>query len=102
VSLVRAPAVIGSVIAGALVLWALLQAVTSNSRWDDSLLNAAGVFAGGLFVSLTLRLVTAVFRPKTGQSARARIVNLVWLVVFVLLVAVVVTLATFINDMSFL
>lgn len=71
-NLVRAPIVVGSLMAGALVLIALVEAFRSSPRWDDHLLNAIGVLGAAVFVSFTLRLVTAAFRPEPGAPRRAK------------------------------
>ena len=101
-TLVRAPLVIGSLIAGTLVLVSLLAMLTSNPRWDDHLINAIGVFVGGLFLSFVLWLATAAFRPRPGASKRARFIRIAWFGALVLLIVIVIKVAMFIDDMSFL
>jgi hypothetical protein len=101
-TLVRAPLVIGSSISGALVLLALVEALGSGPRWDDHLLNATGVLGGALLVSLTLWLVTAVFRPDPNVTQRVRRTRIAALIALVLLTLVAISVAVFINDMSFL
>jgi hypothetical protein len=94
--------VIGSLVSGGFVFFALLSIFTSSPRWDDHLINAAGVFAAGLFVSFALRLATAALRPQAAASKRTRFVRLLWLVAFAALVFGVVKVAMFIDGMSFL
>jgi hypothetical protein len=100
-TLVRAPIVIGSFVSGAFALFALLAIFASSPRWDDHLINAAGVFAAALVLSLALRLVTGVVRPPPTASRRARLVTVVSLAAFVALVSVACAVAIFIDGMSF-
>jgi hypothetical protein len=102
INVVRAPMVIGSLIAGALVVIALVDMLMSDSRWDDHLLNAIGVLGGALFLSLTLKLTTAAFRPPPDLPRRAKVIRIVWLIAFVLVMCIVISVAIFINSMSFL
>lgn len=64
INLLRAPLILGAVISGGLVLFAIAALVTSSPRWDDHLLNAIGVFIAGVFVSLTLGLTIVAFRVR--------------------------------------
>jgi hypothetical protein len=102
IDLVRAPLVIGSVIAGAFVIAALLALTTSSSRWDDHLINAAGIFAGALALTIVLRLGVGVVRPQPGASTRRRFIKALWLLALLLLGAIGVAIALFIDSMSFL
>ena len=101
-SLVQAPIAFGSLIAGVLVLIALVEMVVSNPRWDDHLLNALGVLGVALFVGLTLHIAIAAFRPQPGTPRRARLIRIMWLVALVVLMVIVISVAIFINNMSFL
>jgi hypothetical protein len=102
VDLVRAPIVIGSLIAGALALMAVLALLVSSPRWDDHLLNAVGVLAVAAFLSLTLRLATGAFRRQPGAPRRARLISIAWLVALASLTFIAIQVAMFIDDMSFL
>jgi hypothetical protein len=101
-TLVRAPIVVGSLISGAFVLFAVLEILLASPRWDDHLINAVGVFAAGLFISFTLRLATAAFRPQPDAPKRAKLIQLVGLIAFVSLIVVAIKVAMFIDGMSFL
>lgn len=101
-NLVRAPIVVGSLIAGTLVLFALVEAFRSSPRWDDHLLNAIGVLGGAVFISVTLRLASAVFRPEPGVPRRTKLNRIMWLIAFGLLIVIAISVAVFINDISFL
>jgi len=101
-TLVQAPIAIASLIAGTLVFVAVLALFTSSPRWDDHLINAVGVFVGGLFVSLVLWLATAAFRPQLGVPKRARLIRIVWLIALVLVIVLVIGVTIFINNFSFL
>lgn len=101
VDLVRAPIVLGALVAGTLVLISALEMLTSNPRWDDHLLDAAGVLVGGLFLSFTLWLGTAAFRPRPGAPKRVRFIGIAGLVALVLLILIAVWVAMWIDDMSF-
>jgi hypothetical protein len=102
VDLVRAPIVVGTLVAGALLAIAAFEALASSPRWDDHLINAIGVFAAGLVISFTLRLATGALRPEPGVSRRARLVRMAWLLALALLIFVAIQVAMFIDDMSFL
>ena len=100
--IVRAVMVTGTVIAGVLLMLSLFALVTSNSRWDDHLINAIGVFAGAVLVSVTLRLVIDVFRPRPGVSTRRKVINILLFVALVFLVGMAATVLWLLRDMSFL
>jgi hypothetical protein len=94
--------VIGSLIAGALVQLALVALLTTSPRWDDHLINATSVLGGALLVSVVLWFATAAFRPRPGAARRATFISIMWIVALVLLIGVVISVAVFINNMSFL
>jgi hypothetical protein len=102
VRVVRAPLVIGTVVAGAMVVLAVLDLIRSSSRWDDRLIVAAGVFASGLALSFVLRLAAGALRPPGGASRRARFVRVAWLIAIAALLFAAVQIALFIDDISFL
>ena len=102
ISLVWAPLIIGVVISGVLLMLALMALVTSNSRWDDHLINAVGVFLAALIVSLTLRLTVNVFRPKPGASTQWRVINILLFVALVFFIGLAAMVAWMLSDVSFL
>ena len=102
INLVRAPLVIGAVIAGPLLFLALAALITSNSRWDDHLINAMGVLLAALVVSVTLRLTINAFRPRPGAGTGTKVINILLFVALVLFVGVAAMVAWFLSDMSFL
>jgi chromate transport protein ChrA len=101
-NLVRVPLVIGAVISGVLLMLSLVALITSNPRWDDHLINAVGVFAGAVCVSVVLRIAANAFRPQPGTSKRKRLVYIIWFVALVLFIVIAVQIALFIDNMSFL
>jgi hypothetical protein len=75
-SLVWMPFQLGSLFGAILLGLSLIALVRSNSRWDDHLINAVGVFAAGLFVSFTAWLVVTAVRPQPGVSRQTRILSI--------------------------
>ena len=102
INLVRAPLVIGAVIAGPLLFLALVALITSNSRWDDHLINAFGVLLTAVVVSVTLRLTINAFRPPPGAGRGTKVINILLFVALLLFIGIAVMIAVFINNMSFL
>ena len=102
ISLIWAPLIIGVVISGVLLMFALMALVTSNSRWDDHLINAIGVFLAALFVSVTLRLTINAFRPRPGASKGTRVISILLLVTLVLFIGLAAMVAWVLSDVRFL
>lgn len=102
ISLVWAPLIIGTVISGVLLMLALMALVTSNSRWDDHLINAVGWFLAALIVSLTLRLTVNVFRPKPGVSRQWRVIHVLLFAALVLFIGLAAWVTWLLSNMSFL
>ena len=99
---IRAPLVLGALISGTLALIALGEALLSRPRWDDHLINAVAVLGVALFVSLTLRLATAAFRTPPDAPKRHKLIRAASFVALALLVSIVIGVAVFLNNRSFL
>lgn len=97
---VRTPLLVGSVVGGVLILLALLAILTGSTRWDDHLINAAGVFAGCALISLVFHLVIGAFRPPADATKRARIVKFVLLLALMTVGLLVFLIAWALANMS--
>ena len=101
-NLVRAPLIIGAVIAGPLLFLALVALITSNSRWDDHLINAIGVLLAALVVSVTLRLTINAFRPRPDAGRGTKAINILLFVALVLFAGAAALVAWSLSNMRFL
>jgi ABC-type Fe3+-siderophore transport system permease subunit len=88
----RAPLVIGAVVAGIFLLLAFVALLTSNPRWDDHLINAAGAFAVGAIATVVLTLGASAFRRRPVLA----------IITLALLAFAIYQIVMFFDNMSFL